>query len=137
MAERDPTPEEWKELEAVAKRRKEQEREASWKEREERFAAAKRQREKEREERREEKERMKAARERAMISGPPHSKEEKQKGFLDYWGQPFVDLMEKPELANDKSWVEKNIGDHLGSGAFRSVYEIRNHPDKEIGRAHV
>ena len=48
-----------------------------------------------------------------------------------YWGPAFVELMENPETINrGKPWVEENIGSHLGSGVFRSVFEIRDHPDK-------
>ena len=61
----------------------------------------------------------------ADASKPKMSKEE-----VVYWGSAFAELMENPELSSNRPWIEENIGDHLGSGAFRSVFEIRNHPDK-------
>lgn len=48
---------------------------------------------------------------------------------IKHFGPAFEELFKNPQLAQNKEWVEKNIGKRLGKGNFRRVYEITNRKD--------
>lgn len=48
---------------------------------------------------------------------------------IKHFGPAFEELFKKPQLAQDKEWVAKNIGKRLGAGRFRRVHEIANRKD--------